>query len=332
MPGFRLADPLRPRFAQAFLCLVLGPALVGPTTVSAQDETRPASRATSALPAELAGLDAKVEDIRRRFQVPGIAIAVVKDGEVVLARGWGERALGEGPVEADTLFAIASNSKAFTATALNMLAEDGKLSLDDRVIDHLPWFRMADPTITREMRIRDLLAHRSGLSLGAGDLLYWPTTDYTTREVVERLARVPIKGGFRDRYAYDNILYAVAQLVIEEASGQSFDAFLRSRIFEPLGMRETRYNSDTFLPGDKVATGHALADFKNLEPAPRLTWHNASGAGGLYSSANDMAKWMQVQLAAGRYLNAQGQEQWLFDELSQHRMWSVLTPMDVTPS
>lgn len=333
MPGYRLSAPQRPRLARVVLGLALGLVLAGPAIVSAQSETRAVSPATTVLPAALADLDAKVEDIRRRFQVPGIAIAVVKDGEVVLARGWGERSLGEGPVEADTLFAIASNTKAFTATALNMLAEDGKLSLDDRVIDHLPWFRMADPYITREMRIRDLLAHRSGLSLGAGDLLYWPTTDYTTREVVERLGRVPIKGGFRDRYAYDNILYAVAQLVIEEASGQSFEAFLGSRIFAPLGMRETRYNSDALRPGDKAATGYALADFKDLQPAPRLTWHNASGAGGLYASANDMATWMRVQLAGGVYRDAQGNERRLLQEKTLQQMRQVITPMNVaTPS
>jgi CubicO group peptidase (beta-lactamase class C family) len=330
MPAPRHGALSRLPVIRKLLWLGLGLAFAGPATVSANDETPPAPQSAAALPARLAGLDARVEDIRKRFQVPGIAIAVVKDGDVVLARGWGERALGEGPVDGRTLFAIASNSKAFTATALNMLAEDGKLSLDDRVIDHLPWFRMADPTITREMRIRDLLAHRSGLSLGAGDLLYWPTTDYTTREVVERLGQVPIKGGFRDRYAYDNILYAVAQLVIEQTSGQSFEAFLRSRIFEPLGMRETRYNSDALLPGDRVATGYALADFKTLQPAPRLTWHNASGAGGLYSSAGDMAKWMQVLLAGGVYRDAQGNERRLLQDKSIQQMRQVITPMNVS--
>src|SRR5690606_15670030 len=125
--------------------------------------------------------------------------------------GFGLRELGKPEkVDARTLFAIASNTKAFTAAALQMLAEDGKLKMDDRVIDHLPWFQMADPYVTREMRIRDLLAHRSGLSLGAGDLLYWPPTSYSTREVVERLRHVPIRNGFRSGYAYDNILFAVA--------------------------------------------------------------------------------------------------------------------------
>jgi CubicO group peptidase (beta-lactamase class C family) len=322
------------RPSSAIPALALALSLATGYAVSAEHEIEvPAPVAATALPAQLQDLDAYVDDVRRTFQVPGIAVAVVKDGEIVMARGWGERALGEGPVDGHTLFAIASNTKAFTATALNMLAEEGKLSLDDRVIDHLPWFRMADPYVTAEMRIRDLLAHRSGLSLGAGDLLYWPTTDYTTREVAQRLRHVPLKGGFRDRYAYDNILYAVAQLVIEDVSGQSYDAFLQSRIFGPLGMRETRYNSDALKPGDRVATGYALADFKDLQPAPRLTWHNASGAGGLYASAHDMAIWMRAQLAGGVYRDAQGQERRLFSDKTQQQMWQVITPLPVsTPS
>lgn len=334
MPGCPPPPPARPRRWPALwlgvgLGLLAGPALSAPGEAMAP----PATPATAPLPAQLADLDAYVEDVRKTFQVPGIAVAIVKDGEIVMAKGWGEREIGKGPVDGHTLFAIASNTKAFTATALNMLAEEGKLSLDDRVVDRLPWFQMADPYVTREMRIRDLLAHRSGLSLGAGDLLYWPTTDYTTREVAERLRHVPLKGSFRDRYAYDNILYAVAQLVVEQASGQSFEAFLHSRIFTPLRMDETRYNSDALKPGDRVATGYALADFKDLQPAPRLTWHNASGAGGLYASAHDMATWMRAQLAGGAYVDAQGKTLRLFEEKTQQQMWQAITPIPVaTPS
>ncbi|MGY0503846.1 serine hydrolase [Luteimonas sp. e5] len=278
--------------------------------------------------AALADFSAQVEAVRERFEVPGIAVAIVKDGEVVLARGWGVREAGKPEaVDADTMFAIASLTKAFTATALEMLDEDGKLGMNDRVIDHLPWFRMADPYVTHDMRIRDLLAHRSGLSLGAGDLLYWPTTDYTTREVVERLKDVPLSGQFRGQYAYDNILFAVAQLVLEEAAEMSFKQFLQQRIFQPLGMRDTRYNADDLVPGDNVATGHAKLDFSELKPVGTLTWRNASGAGGLYSSVNDMARWMRMQLAGG--LAADGTR--LFETRRQQRMWSVLTPIPVTP-
>lgn len=317
--------------------LALGLALWLSTAAHAQG-TAPASapQPAVALPAGLADLDAYIEGVRETFQVPGIAVAIVKDGQIVLARGWGVRALGDGagagPVEATTQFAIASNTKAITATVLIQLAEEGKLSLDDRVIDHLPWFRMADPAITAEMRIRDLLVHRSGLSLGAGDLLYWPTTDLDVREVVRRLRHVPIQGGFRDRYAYDNILYAVAQVVIEEVDGRPFAEALQARIFDPLGMTGVRYNHDHLRPGDRAAIGYALADGRDLQPAPPLTWHNAAGAGGLYASAEDMAKWIRVQLAGGAYRDATGEERRLFEAMSQHTMWSVATPMAVPPA
>ncbi len=282
--------------------------------------------AAAEVPARLQQLDETIERVRAEFDVPGIAVAVVKDGEVVLERGWGVRELGKPePVGPDTLFAIASNTKAFTATALNLLAEEGKLRMDDRVIEHLPSFRMSDPYVTGEMRIRDLLAHRSGLGLGAGDLLFWPATRYSNAEVVQRLANVPLKGGFRDRYAYDNILYAVAQQVIERVSGQSFADFLQQRIFDKVGMDGTRYNADHLRPGDKAAVGHAKYDFTDLRTVPPLTWSNAAGAGGIYSSVHDMARWMKVQLAEGKLADGTP----LFTEKTQQQMWQMLIPQVV---
>jgi len=283
-----------------------------------------------AMPAQLADFDAYVEGVRKQFDVPGIAVAIVKDGEIVLERGYGVREIGKSAsVDARTLFAIASNTKAFTSASLSILADEGKLSLDDRVIDHLPWFRMVDAYVTHEMRIRDLLVHRSGLGLGAGDLLFWPGTDYSTAEVARRLRDVPLTGNFRGQYAYDNILYGVAQLVIEKASGQAYEQFLRTRIFAPLGMDETRFNSDTLKSSDNVATGHAKADFKDLQPAPRMSWSNVSGAGGIYSSAHDMTQWMRMQLAGGVYTDSNGKEQRLFSAKRQQAMWSIVTPMNI---
>ncbi len=307
------------------LCLLAPlPALADPGSAAS-----PASASTSTSP-ELAALDAHVERVRARFEVPGIAVAIVKDGQVVLERGWGVRELGKPePVDAHTLFAIASNTKAFTAAALSMLADDGKLRMDDRVIDHLPWFRMSDAYVTREMRIRDLLTHRSGLGLGAGDLLFWPGSDYSTTEVVQRLKDVPLARGFRDSYAYDNILYAAATLVIEQVSGQSYAQFVQQRILDPLGMDGTRANADALQPGDRVATGHARADFTTLQPTFPLTWHNASGAGGLYSSVHDMGRWVNAQLARGAYTDAGGTLQRLFSPPRQKEMWSLLSPMNI---
>ena len=312
-----------------FRCLLaLGLFLLMPWSATAADAPMAAEPRDPAFdPAEL---DAWVAQVRERFEVPGIAVAVVKDGQVVLERGWGVREIGEqAPVDEHTLFAIASNTKAFTAASLSMLADEGKLSLDDRVVDHLPGFRMSDPYVTGQMRIRDLLTHRSGLGLGAGDLLFWPGSDYRNEEVVRRLKDVPLKTGFRERYAYDNILYAVATRVIEEVSGQSYAQFLQQRFFDPLGMGGTRFNADALRPGDNVATGHAKADFTTLRPTFPLTWHNAAGAGGIYSSVHDMGRWMRAQLAGGTFTDAQGNEQRLFSRERQKEMWSLLSPMPI---
>lgn len=309
-------------------------AAISPLRVSAEQAPAAAPTAQAAIvqpdAAQLQAFDAFVEQVRKQFDVPGIAVAIVSDGKVVMEKGYGPRELGKpAQVDAHTMFAIASNTKAFTAASLSILADDGKLALDDRVIDHLPWFRMSDPYVTSEMRIRDLLSHRSGLSLGAGDLLYWPTTTYSGREVAERLAHVPLKGGFRDKYAYDNILFGVAQQVIETVSGQTYKQFLQQRIFKPLGMDETRYNADDLKRGDNVATGHAKFDFKDLKPVDVLTWRNVSGAGGLYSSVHDMGKWMQLQLNGGVISGEGDNARRLFSEKRQREMWSMITPIPV---
>jgi CubicO group peptidase (beta-lactamase class C family) len=301
-------------------------AIPAASLVSAPDLVQPA------LPTQLQDFGAYVDSARQTLEVPGIAVAIVKDGRVVLEQGFGLREAGKPePVDARTLFAIASNTKAFTAAALQMLAEQGKLKMDDRVIDHLPWFQMSDPYVTREMRIRDLLAHRSGLSLGAGDLLYWPPTSYSTKEVVERLRHVPIKNGFRSGYAYDNILFAVATLVIEQASGQSYADYLREHIFKPVGMDDSLVDMTGIKPGMDVAMGHAKADFKDLQPVPPMAWLNDPGAGGIYASVHDLAKWMNVQLAGGALptIGVDGKPARLFSADSQQQMWSMLTPIKI---
>lgn len=272
-----------------------------------------------------------VEAARARFEVPGIAVAIVKDGKVVLAEGYGLREQGKPvPVDAHTRFAIASQTKAYTAAALSILADEGKLSLDDRVIDHLAWFQMSDPYVTREMRLRDLLTHRSGLALGAGDLLFWPATSYSTTQVVQRLRHVPLATSFRADYAYDNVLYAVAQLVIEQVSGQSYGDFLRQRIFGPVGMAETVLNSDFLPAGANVATGHAKPDGGALRAVPPMTWANNQAAGGIYSSVADLAKWMQVQLDGGVLgRQADGAERRLFSGERHRAIWQVVTPIRI---
>ncbi|MFA7409464.1 MAG: serine hydrolase domain-containing protein, partial [Bacteroidales bacterium] len=153
-----------------------------------------------------------VERTLKTFDVPGIAVGVVKDGQVVHAQGYGLRSLNTGkPVNENTLFGIASNSKAFTAAALGMLVEEGKLKWDDKVVDHIPEFRLYDPYVTHDFTIRDLLTHRSGMGLGAGDLMIWPDgNDFTRQEIIHNLRYLKQVSPFRSKYDYDNNLYIVA--------------------------------------------------------------------------------------------------------------------------
>ncbi len=286
----------------------------------------------AALPPALADFDAYVERVRTTFEVPGIAVAIVKDGQIELEKGYGVRRLGgSSPVDAHTQFAIASNTKAFAAATLAVLVDEKKLKWEDRVIDHLPWFAMSDPFVTREMRIRDLMVHRSGLALGAGDLLYWPATDYSTEEVVRRLRHVPLATSFRSAYAYDNILYAVVGLVVQQVAGMPWERFLQERIFAPLGMTESRVGAVEATDTNNVAAGHAKENFSELKPVPAMSWANNAPAGGIYASVHDLTKWMRLQLGRGEMPATDGRPAVrIFSAAQSREMWSIATPMRIS--
>lgn len=264
-----------------------------------------------------------VEQARKTFHVPGIAVAVVKDGQVVFAKGFGVRKLGEpAPVTADTLFGIASNTKAFTSASLAILVDEGKVHWDDRVIDYLPWFQMSDPYVSREMRVKDLLVHRSGLALGAGDLMFFPASDLSADEIVKRLRYVPLATSFRSAYAYDNVLYLVAGRVIEAASGKPWAAFIKDRILSPLGMSGTKTSVQDIKPGDDAASPHAFVDGALAPIRPDVLDNNAP-AGAIQSSVADMSKWIVTQLQQGGMPGGKR----LFSAERSKEMWSEVTPM-----
>jgi CubicO group peptidase (beta-lactamase class C family) len=251
-------------------------------------------------PAAPADLDAWVQRAMKTFEVPGVSLAVVKDGRVIVAKGYGVRKLGApDAVDARTLFGIASNTKVFTATALGILVDEGKIRWDAPVIDYVPWFQMSDPYVTREMTVRDLLVHRSGLGLGAGDLLWWPASTYNRQEIARRLRYIPLATSFRSAYAYDNVLYLVAGEVIEAISGQSWEDFMSSRILAKVGMTGSNVRHSDATKGGNVATPHARVDGK-VRPIAAFDSDNTNPAGGINSNADDMAKWLLVQLAEGR--------------------------------
>ena len=266
--------------------------------------------------------DRFVTQVLSAFEVPGASVAIVKDGKVVLAKGYGVRKLGDpAPVNAETLFGIASNTKAFTATALGMLVEEGKIEWDAPVVRYLPAFALSDPYVTRELTVRDLLVHRSGLGLGAGDLLWWPPSTYNRREISERLRYIPLATSFRSAYAYDNVLYLVAGEVIEAMSGMSWEDFVTRRILQPLDMTGSNVHHSAAAHGGNVAATHAPVDGKVRVIAPFAS-DNTNPAGGINAGATDMAKWMIAQLDSGRTTSGR-----LWSPRTTRELWSIVTPI-----
>ncbi len=271
-------------------------------------------------------LDAWVARSMKTFEVPGLSVAIVKDGKVVLAKGYGVRKLGEpAPVDERTMFGIGSNTKAFTTAALAMLVDEGKISWDDSVYQRLPDFQMYDPYVSHEMTIRDLLTHRSGMGLGEGDLLIWPHSTYTRDEIIHRLRYMKPVSSFRSHYAYDNLMYVAAGQIIPAVTGKSWDDFIRVRIFGPLGMNSSNLSNAAFKAGDDYAWPHSKVEgrlqaieFENLD--------NAAPAGAINSCAADMAKWALVQLNRGKLVDRDAR---LFSERQSREMWSPQTILPI---
>lgn len=192
------------------------------------------------------------------------------------------------------------------------------------MIEHLPWFRLSDPYVTHELTVKDLLVHRSGLGLGAGDLLWWPPSTYYRDEIVKRLQYIPLKSSFRNTYAYDNVLYLVAGKIIEEASGLSWEEFIQQNILNPIGMSSSTVHGIHYTRHKNIAAPHACIEGKIVTVEPFLN-KNVGPAGGIMSNAQDMAKWMITQLDSGRISNGTR----LFPSWTTRELWSIVTPMPI---
>lgn len=253
-----------------------------------------------------------------RFDVPGMAVAVVQDDKVVFAKGFGTSNLNtNAKVNKDTLFGIASNTKAFTSAALAKLVDEGKLSWDDRVIDHLPEFRLYDFYVTREMRVRDLLSHRSGLGLGQGDLMIWPSTDKSIEAILAGLQYLKPASSFRSQYAYNNLMFVTAGEVVARVSGMSWNDYIEKNILQPLHMDNSRAGFSRIPKSNKNwAIGHIPMDGK-LNPFFVNYLEDFRGAGAIASSVNDMSQWLLTQLAGGKMPSGEQ----LFSEKQQAQMW-----------
>lgn len=298
---------LRKRFA--FVALIVVVNVPGANALSAEPSKRSIEKA--------------IQRAMDEFQVPGMAVSVVHDGKLFYSAGHGILEVGaEGSVTDQTLFQIASVSKAFTAASLALLADEEKLDWDKPVIDYLPEFRMYDPWVTREFTIRDLLTHRSGLPIGAGDLLLFPQARSTREEIIHAMRYLKPSSSFRSGYAYDNLLYIVAGEVVSRIAGTSFEDFLEQRLLFPLGMLDCRATLARTLDAVK-ATPHLLMD-GNLETTPSLESSLASAAGGINCSARSMAIWMSFVLSKG--VAAEGKQL-----ISPEQFGQLLQPVTLLP-
>lgn len=282
----RIANAFRYTVTPVILYLVC---LSFQTTVNAQDIT------------DLEGLDEFIERGMKDWGIPGLAISVVRDGEVIYARGYGVRKLGEDAVvDEHTVFGVASTTKAMTVTALGMLADEGILHWDDRVRDHLPWFRLSDPWVSDMVTVRDLLSHRVGIGRMTGNrLVFMPDRD--RRTILDHVSHQPFEIPFRSGYLYSNMMYMVAGMVIEGAAGISWDEFLPERIFIPLGMNSASVSITEIAEGDNAAWPHQEIE-GTVQPIPRRNFDNVGPAASVNASATDMAQWMLFNLGEpGKY-------------------------------
>ena len=264
---------------------------------------------------DIQALDQYIEQAQKDWNIPGMAVGIVKDGQVVLAKGYGVLEAGKyDPVNENSIFAIASNTKAFIAAAIGILVDEGKLNWDDPVQKHLPYFQLYDDYASQQATVRDLLCHRLGLGTFSGDVI-WYKSQYSPEETVKRAAKVPQAYSFRAGYGYSNLMFIAAGEVIKAVSGKTWDAFIREHIFDPLEMNRTVTSVRSLPKMENVAQPHKPEGDKN-EPIPYTNWDNMGAAGGILSSVSDLAKWMQLQIDGGTHNGKQ-----IFSEAAQSEFW-----------
>ena len=271
-------------------------------------------------------LDDFVESTRESWQVPGLAVAVVHKDQLVFAKGFGTKKLGiDDPVDENTLFAIASNSKAFTASALAILVDEDKLTWDSHVADYLPWLQLKDKHATLDLRVRDLLCHRSGLGTFSGDLLWWGT-NYSPEEVLRRARTLAPAAPFRSRYGYSNLMFLAAGEVVGKASGLQWNEFIEQRIFQPLHMDRSVTSVKDLIEKGNFATPHKTFS-DHSEPIRWTNWDTMAAAGGIISSVKDMSNWLRLQLRNGK-LESSGKQ--LFSKTQALTMRQAHMPIPVS--
>lgn len=293
----RFATPVR-RLAPALALSALAvTTFVVPVT--AQGTKGRAAAGSPDTRAMLLELDRYIPKALADWNGAGIAVGIVKDDSLIYAKGFGVREVGKAePVDDRTVFAIGSNSKFFTAVAAGMLADEGKLSLDDKITKFLPWFQLYDPWVTREFTLRDAMSHRSGLGRRADAL--WYGTPFSRDEIIRRVRYLVPNTSFRTEFGYQNIMFLTAGQTLAAAAGKSWDDLMRERIFQPLGMTSSSTSVRELTSQSNIATPHSLdGDMARPKPIPYLDIDNVAPAGSINSNVQDMARWMRFILAGG---------------------------------
>ena len=308
-----------------FLCLGAVVALQGCASSSKSVANEEAART--------AHFDRIFDDVVARYRLPGLALGVVRDGRVVYQRTTGELIAGSGRrIDGDTLFKIASNSKAMTTAVLARLVDRGKLYWSDPVTQYLPEFKMSDPWITRELQVRDLLIHNSGLREGAGDLMLWPEPNLFTRaDILAAFAHLKPQQSFRSSYAYDNLMYVVAGEVAAAASGVSYETLVARELFEPLGMSRCQAGAFERDRIGNVAQPHRRDGERNLmirADAELIPASTSAAAGGIRCSLNDMLKWVTLLLSSDMKPSPSSAP-WI-SQTRREELWRAQMPLPVS--
>ncbi|MBC7934155.1 MAG: serine hydrolase [Rhizobacter sp.] len=278
-------------------------------------------------------VDSLVQNAMKQFNVAGVAVAIVKDGKVIHKKGYGVRSISNNlPVDEHTNFEIASNSKAFTTAALSILMDEGKLNWNDKVRNYLPEFKLYNDYVTENFTIADLLCHRSGLGLGAGDLMSFPDgTDFTIKDVLVNLQHFKPVSPFRTQFDYDNQLYFIAGELIARVSGMTWENFIQAKIMEPLQMQHSFAALSAIKDRGNVATPHSTETPDSKIKTITLFEEMINGAaGGILSNVDDMSKWVLMQLNKGKYGDSLKKQ--LFKEARQREMWTIHTVIPANPN
>ena len=277
---------------------------------------------------EGAQLDKLIQETLTTFDVPGISVGILKDNQIVYAKGHGVRSLTNGKaMNSETLVGVASNSKGFTCFALAMLIDAGKLQWDDNVRQYIPEFQLHDPWVTEHFTIRDLVTHRSGLPLGAGDLMFFPEgSNFTVQDIINNVKHLKPESSFRSKFRYNNNFFIIAGEVLKRVSGLTWEEFIETRIMQPVGMKSSKASYNRVTDRSNIIDAHTRSEGKVVQ-IPHDWSETANAAGGIMSNVEDMLTWAQFLMNDAVTVNGER----LLSKEQFHELWQLQTPLNVRP-